>query len=533
MPSEPKVNTIVIKSPFGGLIPNVAGTGATIPNAGMEMTTPMSKGEQYTYGKAISLFRPEMLGHIAPGHIFSSVTDSGGFVNQLALNGDVDSNSQAWMVLANMRLVEMNPATPATSAKFDPTMSGAHSGHTLVASNNPDVLVLKDLASVPLEYALWTVEDNTDADIAIIKTDGTGENDAFFSGLSGSGVLTKGVPLKLCIGPDGDIYCTNGSYGAQIDITGAIASATGNPKKLNFGPGWVTTGVCTWKGYVVFIGSKQIGSFEGLVRGATRVWMYNTTDSNYTTSYDIPDNFANGIFSDGVNLWALTNGRNNSSKVWNFNGNDFIKKAETTRVSVSSTPVQGNMEIYQDSLCIATVEGSSQGIFMRLFNEGLHNDTVFSDGTFEASAVGMLKNLSQGQLFCGVSFGSPSTYKIYYQASFSQYYTPADFRTRLIEIGVNATIQEFRIYFSQFGTGASLLLSLMRGYDTIGIGSGNDILKKTISFAAQGALKGYRWRQNIPNVSSFYMNLRFNHASVTNTAAIVERIEIDWIPNVQ
>ncbi len=78
----------------------------------------------------------------------------------------------------------------------------------------------------------------------------------------------------------------------------------------------------------------------------------------------------------------------------------------------------------------------------------------------------------------------------------------------------------------------------MRGYDTIGLGAGNDKLRKTITYAANSAQMAktglvFQFDHKIPNISSFYMNIRFNHASISNTAAIIERIEVDWTPNVK
>ena len=148
------------------------------------------------------------------------------------------------------------------------------------------------------------------------------------------------------------------------------------------------------------------------------------------------------------------------------------------------------------------------------------------DGTFEAGAVGMVKNLYQGQLFCGVSYGSGPTYKIFYQSNFTGFYPNADFRDQLREIGIDSTIDRYRIYFSKFTSGDSITLSLFKGYATYtGPGGSGDKLNKTIAYSTHGALTGYRFNKTIPHVSSFYMNFRLN-------GAIVERLEVDWHPNV-
>ncbi|MGH7872776.1 MAG: hypothetical protein ACREQO_11230, partial [Candidatus Binatia bacterium] len=113
------------------------------------------------------------------------------------------------------------------------------------------------------------------------------------------------------------------------------------------------------------------------------------------------------------------------------------------------------------------------------------------------------------------------------------FYPNADFRTRLYELPPGSKIKRFRLWFSQFGSGASVLLSLIKGYNAIGIGTGNDILNKTVSFANLGAIQYYEFNQEITDLSAFYMNFRFNHASISDTAAIIQRAEIDWeSPNI-
>src|SRR6185437_6495038 len=98
-----------------------------------------------------SLFRLERLGHIAPGHVLTAVTDSGSRINQLPLNADMASNSKPFAVLKNSRLVRLSNTGTATEANYDPSMTGSHAAHTgPTASNNPDVIIIKDLASTPV-----------------------------------------------------------------------------------------------------------------------------------------------------------------------------------------------------------------------------------------------------------------------------------------------------------------------------------------------------------------------------------------------
>lgn len=527
--------TILVKAPFKGWVSPLAGTAsAASPNASFE-----GKEGQYAYSNGISLFRLEKLGHIAPGHVFTAITDSGTRINELPLNAGMASNSKPFVLLKNSRVVRLSNDGTSTEANYDVT---AHGGHTVASSSlNGDILVIKDLATTPVEYVLSTWEDDADADMKIMTIDGstTVDDDWLSTVPSGAGVLKKGVPLKMCNGPDGDVVITNGSYLAHLDITGAIASSTLNRTRLSFGGGWVATGVCAWKNYYVIIGSQQatFGSATNITREITRVWFWDASASNFNFPIDIPDNYGNAIFSDGSKLFALTNGRNNSSKIWEFNGTDFgdIPMFETPFIGPTATPVQGNLEWYQNSLLIGSTSNGQSHLYRYISGTGFHDEAVLSDGTFEATSVGMVKNLFQAQLFAGVSYGSPSpVYKIFYQSNFTSYYVNADFRTKLYELGMNATITRIRVYFSQFGTGASVALSLYEGYDTLdAIGSGNDKLRKTLTNATLGSVKEVDITDfAIENISSFYMNIRFNHASSSNTAAIIERIEIDWKPSI-
>lgn len=525
--------TTVLKNYWGGWISPLSGLQAIIPNASLEGVE-----GQYAWSNGVSLFNAERLGQLGPSTLFSAITDTGSYITDLPLNADMASNGKAFVVLNNDTLVRLSNDGTATEASYPITSPTA--GQNRIA----DVVVLKDLAASPLEYALWSNEVVAGGDIALVKINTSGADgspdQSFFSTTLGGGYLRKGVPHKLCIGADGAVYATDGSGTAQISITGAIGSASATKDRLKFGPGWTATGVALWKGYLVVIGVKTLNaSAIATTRGNVRVWFWNFIDANYTSSIDIPDNYANAIFSDGTQLIALTNGRNNSSKIWTYNGTDFVKSFETQAIGTSVIPTQGNLEAYQDGLAIgvayANLNPTVIGHVGRFFSKGYHEDAVISDGTNIASNVGMLKNLYQAMLFIGVSYGS-TTYAIF-KTNYNNYFIGGDLRTRLVEIPINATIKRFRIYFSQFGTGASVILSLHRGYTVAGISDSKDLLNKTITFANVGtsiAKVGncYEFDKSIPNVSSWYMNIHFNHAAINSIAAIIERIEVDWTPNV-
>lgn len=541
MPTQkPSTMLVRIAAPFGGWISTPTGTGTTSLAASMEgnLGSMGGPGQQYGQSTAISLFRLEKMGHISPGDVFGVISDSK--ITNLALNAAVDSGSNAWYILKNGRVL-VGTATSITS-NYDPTLNGTHNTHTIATTRNPDILLMKDLASTPVEWVIWSYEDNTDADVAIMKVDGTSEDDDWFSSRSGSAVLKKGVPLKLALGADSNLYVTNGSEVKQVVITGGLASATLG-LTLSLGPGWIASGIAVYKNYIAILAYTAVTGFTGITRGLCRVFMWDGINDSFQFAYDIQDNYANGIFFDGNKLTVLTNGRNNSSKLWEFNGSNFEKKFESTLIGTSSNPIQGSLESYQDGLLIA---GNTKHVY-NFLSGGFHDRAIATDGTNEATDIGFVKNLYQGQLYMGVAISGPA-YKIYYQDSFSRYYTPADFRTQLftravsgrrtVPLGYKNTITRIRIFFSQFGTGASVLLSLFNNYDTFGVGGSNDKLNLTIDTDTGTANSARHLAipagtnevditdHAITDISAFYMNIRFNHASVTNTAAIIRAIEV-------
>ena len=58
------------------------------------------------YTNALSLYRIEKLGHIAPGEVMSAITDTNSYITALALNGIVASTGNPFIVLKNNRIVK-------------------------------------------------------------------------------------------------------------------------------------------------------------------------------------------------------------------------------------------------------------------------------------------------------------------------------------------------------------------------------------------------------------------------------------------
>ena len=140
----------------------------------------------------------------------------------------------------------------------------------------------------------------------------------------------------------------------------------------------------------------------------------------------------------------------------------------------------------------------------------------------------LVKNLSQNILFVGRRVSS--TYSIV-KIDYVGYHINADFRTRLYSVPYKSTIEKIIVYFSQFGTGASVLFSLFKDYKDMSPGSADDQLNLTVTNSTYGVISSINltdvsgWKR-ITDVNNFYMNFRFNHASSSNTAAIIQRVEV-------
>lgn len=544
---EEESQVIVIQAPFGGWTHTMSGTSGATANEGALSPKLIAANDQYSQSTGISLFNSDRFGHIAPSNTFTAITDSGTKIDDLPLNGAIDSTSLGWIVLKDGRLVHLGSLGTSTGNAFDPNVSsGTHSGHTPSSTNNADLLVMYDLASTPVEWAVWSWEDATDADISVMKVDESSENDVWGSVIMGA-ALKKGNPLKLCQGPDGNIYFTNGSTVQQINILAGMAAAT-KGLTLAIGANWQATGICSYKNYVAIIATTKNTGFTGVTRGACRVYLWDGIQTGFNFSFDIPDNYANAIFFDGITLLALTNGRNNTSKIHQFTGSAFKKVFETALLSVSSTPLQGGLESYRDSLMLA----ANNSYIYQFYAGGFHNYAVATDANLGIpTSIGMLKNLYQNQLFVGV--GISGGFKLYYSADFTHYYTPADFRTilytagimgrRLYPMGFKGTINRIKIYLSQWGTGASIILSLFKDQNSISIQGGNDKLgllidtdTATANSATHQAFPSGTTEMDlsgifaVTDISTFFMNIRFNHAASSNTAAIIRKMEIFITP---
>ena len=124
------------------------------------------------------------------------------------------------------------------------------------------------------------------------------------------------------------------------------------------------------------------------IRGSTKVFLWDgmTSTVNGVVStapnfiYDVPDNFGNGIFFDGETLYAITNGRNSSTKIFEFTSKGFRKVFETPFIIPSNPSMQGCVESFQDGLMIGAVKpGEGYAHIFRFYGSGFHDEGYLCD----------------------------------------------------------------------------------------------------------------------------------------------------------
>ena len=234
-------------------------------------------------------------------------------------------------------------------------------------------------------------------------------------------------------------------------------------------------------------------------------------------------------------LYALTNGRNNSSHISAFNGREFVQVFESGIPTFGSNPRQGSIELYQNSIHFVT----NTSRLYQFYKGGLHERTRLTNGTNEATEVGMLKNLYQAQLFCGVEISGPA-YRVYYQNQFINNYVNAEWRGRQITTYDDgrplerARFTKCRVYFSQNGSGASCRISFFKDRDAMIIGGVNDQMGQTITNAGTSGRLYHSIPLNITDVNSFYINILFNHTLPADVAMVIRKIvfEVEETRNV-
>ena len=582
-PGVPEGNEIIgVVTPFGGWVSTNVGA-VTPPHftaaiEGVEAPTFAKQNvNQYTESTAVSLWRKEHMGHLAPGQVSQTCPDASRYIIDLPVAfcapNIANGFSYDYLVMRNGFLVGFLGNGGGTYQSFFPT-------GTPKSTNNCDVVSMYDQDSPQVEWIIWSHETTTTADIDLVQNYPYYQFNNWFStfaGYASQANLKTGVPHKLCVGPDQNLYVTDGNNIRQITITGPIRTealtnsgiGTTVAYNLNLGPSMIASSICSYKTYVAI--GAYASSFNGsnLAKGSVKVFLWDGTASNTTSGtalitstaaqyiYEIPDNYLNALHFDGKVLWAFTNGRNNSSKIWELTSKGFVKVFETPILGQSAVPIQGNIEDYQDGLLIGSQKQGENCYLFRYYGGGFHCEDLIGDVTNPATAIGAVGNLYQDSIFMGVASPSFATgYGILLKNNGLSTFQPnAQLKTilytegllgrRQYPLGFKGTVNRIQIYLSQWGMGASLQLGLFKDYNATGtgIGSANDLLNLTLDtntgVAESPNHHAFPVGQTeiditdiaITDLSTFYMLLNWNHNSSANLAAIIRRMIIYWSPS--
>lgn len=479
----------------------------------------------YRSGTGVTINRIGYEGHIAPSETFTALTDAGSRVTELPLNGVGSSTNSFFATLKNGRIVKFD--TSSVSANFDPASA--------VSTEFGDITILKDVQATPVEYLIFSYETSGNAYIGYVRTsDLAGNNDTFIT-------VTKGVPHVMSIGPGpGNIYFTNGQYIGTLQVSGVMASGVSNTTALSLDPGWIATSLTQYGNYIAVVGYRSTAGTTSSIGNANecRMWLWDGFSPSWNFSYPIMDNYVSKIFNHEGVLKIWTFGKSNTAKVWQFTGGSFQQINFNTPTIMGAFPRHGGVDIHYNKLhwgtSSADVSGGGQNLNC-LDGNALHRDYFIFDGSTTATDTGMVKNLNTNLIFVGISASGP-VYKIFKSnpGGYANNDFSSDLRTRLIYMPYKTNIKNITVWFSQFGTGASVLLSLVKDYLSFSYGGGNDKLNKTLTFSALASVPSYQVVDKyIPDVSSFTFGIKFNHASVTNTAYIIEKIEIEHEPGIE
>lgn len=476
-----------------------------------------AKEGAYSQSNSVSLFRLGKVGHIAPGETFTALSDASTRVNGLPLNGVVASNREAFVYIDTARVVQFGLADLVIDAHRQVALAGGHAAHTTLSGTDCDVFAYKNATD---EYILYSWNDNTDGDIGRMLKDGSSPDDDWASTVlipSNGTTLTAGFPHKIALGPDNCIYITNGQYLAYHQPN----STTINYQKLDLGFGWVATDLDVDGNYLIISAYKATLNTTSYSAGEAKVFYWDTIKSSYNFPIDLQDNYVSALQVNNGTVYAFTYGRNLTAKVKVRNGSVFDTVFESVQIGVA--PRQGATDVFQNMIHYGTV-GSIHAVDGDAFH---FRTSATTNGSTIPDDIGMVKNLSQNILFVGRR--TSSTYSIV-KIDYVGYHINADFRTRLYPTPYKSNIDKIIVYFSQFGTGASVRFSLFKDYKDVTPGT-NDELDLTVTNATYGAISSINlatvsgWK-TITDVNNFCMNLRFNHASSSNTAAIIQRIEV-------
>lgn len=485
---------------------------------------------QYTKSYAIAMNRLGFEGHIAPGFSFSFLTDASVVVSTLPLNGSVDRGGTAYVVQANGNVVFFDPLNATSIAPLDrffvtgTTSTSTNQGNDLVIYSYNNTAVNPPLTTGEDDYIFWSWDRAAGgADVAKrIRGDGFGGFTAnYLTGLAnqvGGTALIGNVPHPLLVGQDNNLYIGNGRYLASHDPLGT----TVNYKALDLKPGWIITALSVYQSYIAILAYKASGFATSLSKSETKLFFWDGFSPSWNFEYYVRDNFASNLLYDGSDLFVFSQGRNSTTKLKKFNGSGFDTLFENA--TIGTAPFIGGSDLWLNHLTWVGSGGiyvNGYGSPSETYEKGFHQL-----GAYPSGAAGLCKQFIQNSLFIG--YLDNTSYRIG-KVELAGYVTDATFTSQLYTLPTRATITDIKVYFSQFGTGASVQLALIPDYETASFGGTYDLLNTQIDYATYGAIRYFPIVKTIDNINSFRLALKFNHATTAATAAIIRKIEINYL----
>jgi hypothetical protein len=534
---------ITIEKPYYGWIPSLwTSTGHALESS-FNLMGQYSGYQEYSYSSSMMPNRPGFEGHLAPPPAFVPVVDAGGIVNGLALNSVITPDGTCYVLLDSNRYVTMSSlSTPAVSQTIFGTVGSAvlyHGTHVSFATFNGDVANFATSGTNnSYAYISWT--DNIDGDIGqFVGSTGTAN---YYTGIGGTALQT-GKPHPLLVGNDRFIYFGNGN------VLGKFNPVTNTPTDiaLTLPPYWTIQGACEYQNYHAIAAWQQNASPEiPQDKGQAMLFFWDGIATAWNFQYDMQDFFVSNIFYDGQNLYVITYGRNGTTKLKQFNGQGFDTLWESATIGLppgnpnyGRTPVIGGVDLWLNHIVWTNGDQLASSLnttgFINSYGSpeaqdfpaGFHQFAQFPpSGISSLTRIGMVKNLYQNTLFMG-NCDVNGTYSIQY-SDFTKYAVNGEFISPLISLPANSTIDNVKVWLSQWGAGAALNLGIFKDYSTLGFGGTNDFLQWNPTATALGTSVTYMYQtQSIANVNSFYLGIEWSHALTSNTAAIIRKIEIN------
>lgn len=526
----PKTYTLYLRDMRGGIaLDYVGGNAASIEAA----------ANQYAQSNGVSLMRPGYIGHISPAEVFSLSGITNAAIDSIprVQANDVRSIPNSFYVLGGLSGTAPR-VIKAISGSYDSNnVIAPHGGHnfTTIPSGTgfwgEDAVVYNAMVGGNPKICLfYSWNDNSDGDVGRLDIDSATYSDSFMSTVAASGaVLTTNVPHRLKEGPDKKLYVTNGRYVAQFDgLTGN--DGTYNATAYDLGAGWIATDI-SWEGNLIVIAAVHAGSFNYYSYDSiSKVCYWDGVEPGLGIVYDIPDSFISALVRGPTGVLCFTTGKNGSGKIMDVKTGKILPGGEWMTSLYGTPPKPNQVDIYQGH--IVWCPGDNTGGYVLGYNlekKGIHVPWIANDGSGDASATGFLKNADGGNLYCGMVVAG--TYKISRANGFGSYASSRNFKTRVIRLPYRGNIVRVRVYFSQFGSGASCQTSLFRNYKTASVGvAGMDEFAaksdKTLTNTANGAITEYEWGGlTIANCSAFYMNFRISGP------VSIAMVEIEYSPS--